>query len=624
MQIVGRDAKRGREQAKDTPFTMLDANGTRCPLEVVHTFRYLGLEPAVDSQPTHSTRWAKLMAAQLTKAYVTYHEICAVARRIECTTPTTLMRLYTTYCAPKAEYGAQLWAPFITTKQRDALDRMQSAFQMRALLPSATAAMVAPFAFAAGEFGRVPPSMHADELALRYFYHCAKAPPETALRRLFDCRMRAARKRAVGLLRKLAEGQPVMDTTMAARAGLSAQSAGHLRPEMSPNDSGGQSWCWAMRALCARYGLSEVWSGTKELPDDIDQWKATCRKAVREVWANLWRNEMASHERLSGLHHSAVSGSGAPATRRLYPPRPQYYLSVACSTRQGRELLAQWRSGALPLGVLRAELLLEAQMKAEAKARAEAQRLTTSKKLPLTSEAERRSRALDVTAKLVETASLCEHCLRQGKQHKDTRQHFAVDCDVAQYLAFVKIVAAAIHRVGHRLSPESSALCAFGSGTAGNAETKGPDGVPEQHAEPATECDGARMATNFAGSAVEEQLRAATVGFAPWICHDTSLRDERGRVSKHVAKAVAETLTRCFQNLLLVRWNARCRALGYTPVVAFADGDLGRQVMRPTADGKGYAMITAVGGEGEPQSGRDRSFPVAAETGGANDGRSVV
>src|SRR6185295_4916952 len=136
----------------------------------VETFRYLGLEPNLNADQRHGARWVVQLAAQCRSAYRTFHELTAAAQRLPFLSPAVMMSVFTTYCAPKAEFGAQIWAPFLTASQRAALDHIQNAYQMQLLLPNATAAMATSYAFASGEFARVSASAHCDTLALRYLH----------------------------------------------------------------------------------------------------------------------------------------------------------------------------------------------------------------------------------------------------------------------------------------------------------------------------------------------------------------------------------------------------------------------------------------------------------------------
>jgi hypothetical protein len=535
-QIVGRDATAERAKRTAQPFTIADAQGARHTVVCVPHFKYLGLRPDFDAQPAHAARWAMQMAAHTASAYGAHHHITAAARRLPWLAPATLMRLHDTYCAPKAEYGAQLWAPFLCTRQRAALDRLQAALQMRALLPTATAASAVPHCFAAGDFARAPPAVHCDELALRYLHHLSRAPPDSTMRRLFDARMRAARERVA---------QPA---------------------NTADADRGAQSWCWAMRAVCARHGLTDAWTGAVPMPADAAEWRAACRAATRAHWVQRWRRQTAAHARLNGLYH---------ATRA---PRPKPYLRVSASSREGRELYALARSDALPLGVLRADLLRLARDAAVERRRASDLRRTTNARAAAdrSSGSDRWQSAADVTDADIAEAGHCDECARRGECHSDTREHFIAQCDSRRYAAFVRVVAAALHRAGHVVRPSAVTHCA-------RARTH-----HTGHHEVSDRCVGDVMEQRFRTAGTREQIAMCLDGSAQALLRGTAAR--KSRVA-HVA--VARALVRCTQNLLLTRWHSRCRVVGTAPTIAFAHSDFGRQVAALQPNGS-YALLQAV------------------------------
>jgi hypothetical protein len=559
VQIVGRDAKAEKTRTRAQPFTIADAAGTRRALDTIDTFKYLGLEPDFASQPTHSARWSGSMAARVASAYPAYHDIRATARRLTSLPPATEMQLFVTYCAPKAQYGAQLWAPFITTSQRDALDRIQNAFQAHALLPSSTAATIAPYCFTAGEFGRVPLSMHGDELALRYVHHCARAPAHTVLRRLFDARMAAAQQRAV---HETARAAAIAVATAAAAAAREVPKSPPSRPP-PPYDSGRESWCWALRTLCRRYGLIEPWNDTTRLPADRSEWVTACRTAVRTQWAKEWRQQTAQHERLSGLYSADRA------------PRPQPYLYVSCANRIGREVFVQTRSRTLPLGDLRAALLADARAAARSRtsgavatARARSRACTHAGGSADDGAAgpDTATDALNVSDAHIARAALCDVCIAHGQHHTDTRQHFVAECDPLRFQQFVQITAAQLHRAVHAVRPEHAARCGAARDT---VACVGPH-----------ECAGSVVEQNFRSACAADVINACLNGYEPWIIAGADLRKDE------IYRPMVQAIIRCVQNFLLIRWNERTRKLGFRPVVAFAPKNFSRQVMQLTSDQK--------------------------------------
>jgi hypothetical protein len=541
VQVEGRDAKAERARLTAQPLTIADAHGTRSAVACVDDFKYLGLRPNFNAQPTHCARWALQMAAHTSNAYGAHHQILAAARRLHWLAPATLMRLFVTYCAPKAEYGAQIWAPFLCTPQRNALNRIQTALQMRALLPSANRACGVPHCFAAGEFARAPPAVHCDELALRYLHHLTHAAPNTTLRRMFDARMRAARERA------------------------------DMSATVPDRDRGGQSWCWAMRDVCARYGLAGVWNGTAPVPADASEWRTACRTATRTEWVRVWRADTATHTKLAGLYDAVRT------------PRPKPYLHVSSTSPEARQLYAFARSNALPLGVVRADLLRRARdaaraaaaRRADAAARKQSARQTQrSRARAAAPVVERSQSAAHVADADIDRAERCDECALRGETHTDTVEHFVAHCDARRYEAFVRIVAAALHRAGHVTSPTTAVHCTRTSHTPAHAARRVSD-----------RCDGQAIEDRFRAATTRDQIAMCLSGAAQPLLHGRAASKSRA-----AHKEVARALVRCTQNLLLTRWHARCRALNAKPQVAFAHADFGRQVTALQPNGA-YALL---------------------------------
>ena len=563
VQIAGRDAAAGRTRSAQHPFTIADGTGHRHSVQVVETFKYLGLRPDFSQPAGHSARWDAQLNALIGAANRASAQLFAAVRQRRWLAPATVMRLFGTYCAPKAEYGAQIWAPFMRSQQRRRLNRIQSAAQMRALLPYATHATTTPHCFGAGEFARAPFAAHCDELALRYLHHIARAPPDTALRRLFDARMTAARRRATAIA-----------------GGRSA-------------DGGAQSWCWAMRATCAQYGLSDTWNGTTPLPPDRSEWLSTCHKAVNTQWTSRLRDEAHAHSTTRELYGARDS------TRKLWP---QPYLYVAAAAHNARDVIVQTRAGALPLGVVRADLLRRARDAARQRAAASAapapHTLAPSAcpdAAPAAADGSAGHHdATTVSDSEIAAAERCDECALCGVACTDTSEHFIARCNPQRYDALIRIIGAALHRIGHRVSPDTRLECRAAHNAHGAHRVL--LSPPKQHEATASNprathttrtahdtgasvsdwcpCDGHLMERNFSAARVADQISACLRGNGAWILRGTTC----GK-SQSTLRSVTQALVRCAQNFLLLRWRERCTKIGASPVVAFAHANFGRQVM---------------------------------------------
>ena len=159
-------------------------------------------------------------------------------------------------------------------------------------------------------------------------------------------------------------------------------------------------------------------------------------------------------------------------------------------------------------------------------------------------------------------AERCDECALRGDTQTDTVEHFIAHCDARRYEAFVRIVAAALHRAGHITSPTTAAHCTRTPHTHAHATRRVSD-----------RCDGQVMEDRFRAANTRDQIAMCLSGAAQPL-----LRGTAARKSRAAHKEVARALVQCTQNLLLTRWHARCRALNATPQVAFAHADFGRQV----------------------------------------------
>ena len=176
------------------PATLLDAAGVEQALEVVNTYRYLGVEVDFNAQTGSEDRWETHCRPQRWAARNTASSLLTIAHRYSALPLRDSVTAYGTYARPRAEYAAQLWAPAITSTQRQHLDSVQHQFQSQVLNPNTyggTRSGVS-HAMATHELGVMPASHHADLLALRYWWHVHHAPVTSALYRIATARHRAA------------------------------------------------------------------------------------------------------------------------------------------------------------------------------------------------------------------------------------------------------------------------------------------------------------------------------------------------------------------------------------------------------------------------------------------------
>ena len=552
VQIAGRDTK-ALTALLTIAETAMDGVTTRRVMQRVDRFKYLGLQPDFAQRPDTNARWAVQMAAHTAAAQHAKRQILAGARRFSWMSPAMLMRLFITYAAPKAEYGVQLWGPFLCARQRDELDRIQTQLQMRALLPNANAASPMPHAFANGEFARVSLALHGDELALRYLHHLTHAPPNTTLRRVFDARMGAARQR---------HNTP--------------------RDQRAARDGGTQSWCTALYSVCERVGMTSAWDGTEPVTPDAALWRSKCRAAVRAHWTHTWRQRTARHKALDGVYD---------ATR---VPKPQPYLFAASTATAGREILAQIRCNALPLGAVRADLMRRTRRAAGLSAAAPAavpQRTPSDAEPPPNAcggeskaentaqhntNAPNASHASEGDAELTR-AEQCDECALRGVHTTDTAQHFIAECDAQRFGALTRLIGAALHRIGHAMSPNTRQHCPDASAPhAHTADARADAQVSDR-------CDGHVMESNWLRATAEQRVRACLNGFGGWTLRKTTVVTALSeRTTSHSAnRQITRAIVRCTLNFLALRWKNRAKLLGHVPVIAFGESGARCVVAQP-------------------------------------------
>jgi len=155
-----------------------------------------------------------------------------------------------------------------------------------------------------------------------------------------------------------------------------------------------------------------------------------------------------------------------------------------------------------------------------------------------------------------------------------TRASTSLPTDGRRYEAFVRIVAAALHRAGHIARPTDATRCA--------AHTQH---VP--HHEVSDRCIGQVMEQRFRNASTREQIAICLDGGAHALVRGTAVGKSR---AAHIA--VARAIVRCTQNLLLTRWHSRCRTIGVVPTIAFVHNDFGRQVAALQPNGS-YELLYA-------------------------------
>jgi hypothetical protein len=237
------------------------------------------------------------------------------------------------------------------------------------------------------------------------------------------------------------------------------------------------------------------------------------------------------------------------------------------------------RAGALPLGAVRAELRRSARDKARrraaaATAAAGAAACNSTPGAPHAPAAN--SDAAAVTDDELTAAARCDECALRGTASADTPQHFIAHCDPQRYSALIDIICAALHRIGHAVSPNTrTPQCNTPS-----------NGARSAHITPISPCDGHVMERNFRDAALTAQISTCLNGNGSWL-----LRNTKCGKSRHALRRITQTLVRCTQNFLMLRWRERCAKIGAAPVIAFAHANFGRQVMvpHPPRDGGAHA-----------------------------------
>lgn len=205
--------------------------------------------------------------------------------------PVLQMRLWNAYCRPILEYACPLWGPRLSTDTAHDLETVQLRYAKAALgLEQRTAS-----AFVRGELGIRTLAARRDELTLRMFGEL--------LCHSKDDRLSARVIRARWL---------------------------DAREGRAP-----RSWCAAVQPILERYGLESTWeAGIGGV--SMDAWRKRVHEAVSKKEEEDWRAEVLQHTSLSV--YSTLK----------HRPFTEPYLSLN-SSREGRLLLLQARSGTLPL-----------------------------------------------------------------------------------------------------------------------------------------------------------------------------------------------------------------------------------------------------------------------------------
>ena len=290
--------------------TLLEPDGTRSPIPEVRTFKHLGLEADLSQRAGRTARWEGTIKEHCRAARLTTHQLWTLHRRLPGLAPGLLAGVWCTVARARLEFGAQIWAPELTAKQRAAMDAEYAAMASAVMFAPTVGAKGcgAAHAFTLAEIGATPPSFRADGLALRFLWRTHAAPPTTTLRRLADARLAAARQWATN------------------RTGRCK--------------AGSRAWALAMKPVMAKYGVEDVWTGTKAMPTDATEWTSAVNAATRKAWLTEWRAEAATHRSLDNY-----TGWGLQPRRK-----PVAHLRLATYNPLGRDLLAKARAGVLLVG----------------------------------------------------------------------------------------------------------------------------------------------------------------------------------------------------------------------------------------------------------------------------------
>jgi len=242
--------------------------------------------------------------------------------------PNTTAHIYRTVALPKFEYGAAVWAPWLTKAQWDVIEHSQMRFARRILGCGSDAAN----AFVTGELGLRSIRGHCEELALRWFGELTHIPHGRLIGRIFRARIDDARH--FSHRHRLRKSDPGCDA-----AAIATFNANHSQCAARALYVGKYSWGMSMQKVFAKYGLIAYWDGTKSIPSK-GEWCTIAHNAVTKHDVMQWRGEIA---KLSTLRDRYPALKG----KRTLRPSPDRSLNDRrCAG--GRRLKLQCRAGTLP------------------------------------------------------------------------------------------------------------------------------------------------------------------------------------------------------------------------------------------------------------------------------------
>jgi hypothetical protein len=299
----------------------------RSAITMAESFKYLGLETDFNAICGWTARWEKVLREQRMSALRSGKELLTLARRFANIPPATVFRLFKALVKPKMLFGCQIWGPQITSRQRTELDSVQNWFTRRLL----DCNIATPQAFVEGEFAEIPPSMHCDELALRFAGRLLKADSTSP--------------------------KVLREIVIAQFARMNAPT-GQI-PRILPLRA--NSWAARTYGLFERYGLGLMAKDPNRIPTDAmtadghKSWNMMCKDAVRRAWEAEWSKNCARHPSLSAYSTIRTGIRRGTAT----------YLRIALP-RATRRTYAEARAGVLPTAAFNAYLLAKRRAKARA------------------------------------------------------------------------------------------------------------------------------------------------------------------------------------------------------------------------------------------------------------------
>ncbi len=333
-------------------------------ITMTDSYKYLGLPIGHNAREgTGANKWRDTLQQLRAKAFAAVGVLQATVgtgkRYGACAA--VQIKLWEALVLPTTKYGCAIWGPELSTTQRTALD----AFQHRVMRSVLRCGSYVASAFIRGECGLRHITNHCDELALRYFGRlCSMPKDDRVLARVFEVRLN----------------------------------------QVLTGTGGKRSWCYTVRKLFVRYGLTDYLTGAKPMPE-YEQWSKICRVHTLRHSNQQWREEVQAKSTLQPLYASLKSF-------------PEIEPMLRSNTNpEGNHLKLMARAGTLPLNHRCADLWHKQAIK-------QAHNAGTTPT--------HNSNAHTVDAKAKEMAG-CKAC---GSGANEDLNHFFFQCNTQQYKQF--------------------------------------------------------------------------------------------------------------------------------------------------------------------------------------------